>query len=471
MKNKNELKLTRKEGKRRIIMADQLYLSGMGFENFVKLIDALYDEVLIYDNNYRIVYINKASVRHYGCEPWEMIGKYFYDFTKDYWWNNSVLPIVYQTKRAYAARQKTKNGSELLTIAIPVFGEDKELKYVVMNVRDKINETDLYYKDYNSDFIAADTLDDDRASLCYTKKNVDLIKKTAEKSVNYLIIGEDGTGKKQLARYIHEKKKKQGRPFLILSTNASEFEVERKLFGYVENEGLDVQEEEGIFKSCKEGTVVIDEISDLSRSTQQKLLEMLDTGKFTPVNSRYSLPFKGTIIAATTRNIPDMIADGLFLKDLYYQLGVVELYLPSLGQRADSIRPLIQYYLQKYSRKYSVTRQITEEAMAVLENYSWSGNLRELQNTVERLVVMTENISIDIEDLPKSIYNLSRELPDTIAGSQEGFDEKLERYEAYLISEAYKKYGSSRKIAEHLDISQTRANNLLRKYVRKSKNI
>ena len=447
-------------------MANQLYLSGIGFENFVKLIDALYDEVLIYDNNYRIVYINEASVRHYGCEPWEMIGKYFYDFTKDYWWNNSVLPIVYQTKRAYAARQKTKNGSELLTIAIPVFDENKELKYVVMNVRDKISETDLYYKEYNSDFVASDTLDDGRAVLCYTKKNVDLIKKTAKKDVHYLIVGEDGTGKKQLARYIHEKKK-QGRPFLILNTSASSLEVERNLFGYVENEGLDMQEEDGILKACEDGTVLIDEVSDLPLSTQHKLMDVLETGNFTPLNSRYSLPFKGTIIATTIRNIPDMISNGLFLRELYYQLGVVELYIPSLMQRTDSIRPLIQYYLRIYGEKYKVTRQMTDVAMEILESHNWSGNLRELQNTIERLVVTTENITVDIEDIPRSIYDLSGEVPDTIGGAQEGFDEKMERYEGYLIGEAYKKYGSSRKVAEHLNISQTRANNLLRKHVRR----
>lgn len=444
---------------------DQLYLSGMGFETFVKLIDALYDEVLIYDHNYRIVYINQASVRHYGCEPWEMIGKYFYDFTKDYWWNNSVLPIVYQTKKAYAARQKTKTGSELLTIAIPVFGEDKELKYVVMNVRDTISETDLYYKEYNSDSVASDTLDDHRASLCYTKKNIDLIKKTAEKDVHYLIVGEDGTGKKQLARYIHGKKKKD-RPFLILNTSASALEIERTLFGYVKNENLDMQEENGILKACGDGTVLIDEVSDLPLSTQKKLMDVLETGIFTPLNSRYSLPFKGTVIAATIRNLPDMISNGLFLRELYYQLGVVELYIPSLMKRTDSIRPLIQYYLRTYSQKYNVTRQMTEEALEVLENHNWSGNLRELQNTIERLAVTTEHITVDIEDLPRSIYDLSGKFPDTIQGGQEGFDEKMERYEGYLIQQAYKKYGSSRKIAEHLNISQTRANNLLRKYVR-----
>ncbi len=467
-RSENELKITQKSDRKGDHMANQLFLSGMGFENFIKLIDALYDEVLIYDNNYRIVYINNASVRHYGCEPWEMIGKYFFDFTNDFWWNNSVLPIVYQTKKAYAARQKTKNGSELLTIAIPVFDDDKELKYVVMNVRDKISETDLYYKDYNSDFIAPDTLDDDRAELCWTRRNVDLIKKTVDRNVNYLIIGEDGTGKKQLARYIHEKKNGENKPFLVMSTNASASEMEQELFGIVKNEGLDIQEEEGMLKACKEGTILIDEVSDLPVPLQRKLEEVLETGAFTPLNSQYNLPFKGTLIASTTRNLSDMIANGLFLEEFYDQLGVVELYIPSLGKRSDSLRPLIRHYLQVYTRKYGVSRQITEGAMEVLENYGWSGNLRELQNTVQRLVATTENISIDVEDLPKKIYNLSGNAPGTISGKKESFDSKIERYEAWLITEAYKKYGSSRKIAEHLDISQTRANNLLRKYVRKA---
>ena len=446
-------------------MAEQLYLSGMGFENFVKLIDALYDEVLIYDNNYRIVYINQASVRHYGCEPWQMIGKYFSDFTKDYWWNNSVLPIVYQTKKAYAARQKTKNGSELLTIAIPVFGEDKELKYVVMNVRDTINETDLYYKDYNSQLAAADTMDEEYVSLCYTKKNADLIKKTLKKNVPYLIVGEDGTGKKQLARYIHQQKK-ENKPLLFLNTAASEMEIERALFGYVKMDAVDMRKDEGLLKTCGDGTVLIDEVSDLPLAVQQKLADVLETGSFTPLNSRYRLPFHGTIIATTIRNLPDMISRGLFVRDLYYQLSVVELYIPSLMQRTDSIRPLIQYYLRSYSQKYKVTRQMTEEAMEILESYNWSGNLRELQTTVERLVVTTENITVDIGDLPKRIYDLTGELPGTLCGVQEGFDEKMERYKAYLVGEAYKKCGSSRKVAEYLNISQTRANNLLRMYVR-----
>ena len=253
-----------------------------------------------------------------------------------------------------------------------------------------------------------------------------------------------------------------------MSTNASASEMEQELFGIVKNEGLDIQEEEGMLKACKEGTILIDEVSDLPVPLQRKLEEVLETGAFTPLNSQYNLPFKGTLIASTTRNLSDMIANGLFLEEFYDQLGVVELYIPSLGKRSDSLRPLIRHYLQVYTRKYGVSRQITEGAMEVLENYGWSGNLRELQNTVQRLVATTENISIDVEDLPKKIYNLSGNAPGTISGKKESFDSKIERYEAWLITEAYKKYGSSRKIAEHLDISQTRANNLLRKYVRKA---
>ncbi len=446
-------------------MPNQLFLSGIGFENFIKLIDSLYDEVLIYDNNYRIVYINKASIRHYDCEPWEMIGKSFFDFTNDLWWNNSVLPVVYQTKKAYAARQKTKNGSELLTIAIPVFDENKELKYVVMNVRDKINEADLYYKDYNSSFIAQDTFNDEWAFLMFTKANIDSIKKTSEKKVNYLIAGEEGTGKKNLARYIHAKKKTRDCPFFILNTSASAWEIEQTLWGYTKNDGLNMKEEKGLLETCQDGTLVLDEISDLPPVIQQKLLDVLESHTFTPLNSRYSIPFHGTIIALTTRNLPDMIDNGLFLKDLYYQLNIVELVLPPLSQRTDSIRPLIQYYQQSYNKRYGVTRQITEEAMEILENYNWSGNLGELKNTIHRLIVMTENITIGVEDLPKNIYSLSGEKHGLMSKKQESFDSKVERYKAYLITEAYKKYGSSRKIADYLDVSQTKANNLLRKYV------
>lgn len=126
------------------------YIYGLSYSDFFSLVDNMYDELLIYDKNCNIVYINRACSRHYGCDPKQMIGKNFYDFVHADWWGPSILPIVLKEKRAYAIKQSTFLGSELLTIAVPIFDKNNEIRFVVMNVRDIVNEVDLYNPHYLS---------------------------------------------------------------------------------------------------------------------------------------------------------------------------------------------------------------------------------------------------------------------------------------------------------------------------------
>jgi len=156
---------------------------------------------------------------------------------------------------------------------------------------------------------------------------------------------------------------------------------------------------------------------------------------------------------------------GTFREDLFYRLNVVDIYIPPLRKRREDIPPLINYFLDHFCKKYGVTRQLTESAVQILKDFEWKGNVRELRHLIERLVVMVDSLVIDVTQLPKNIFGIVDSSEAAIMSVNATFDEKMELFESYLIHDAYQKYGSSRKIAEHLSISQTKANNLIRKYI------
>ena len=183
---------------------------NLSYSEFVGLIDELYDEVLIYDNNYTIVYINKACERHYGMTQEEMVGRSFWDF-QDQYWNLSVLPHVYKEKKAFMQKQSTYMGSEILTIALPIFDQNGEIEYVVMSVRDDFSNVRLnyLYDVLTSDLAKQKDFDN---LIVYKSEQMQAVIETIEQLKDIpspcLILGETGVGKSLIGKYINAKSQK-----------------------------------------------------------------------------------------------------------------------------------------------------------------------------------------------------------------------------------------------------------------------
>ncbi|BBA52784.1 sigma-54-dependent Fis family transcriptional regulator [uncultured Fusobacterium sp.] len=443
---------------------------NISLETIMKIIDNMYDEILIYDNRYNIVYINKACQRHYNCTAESMIGKSFFDFiNKDNnSWDCSILPIVYKDRKPYAVKQKTFLGTELFTIAIPIFDEKNILKYVVMNVRDNTDGIKIYNPDYTYKDSIVKNIEPPKSNNIKMQELLKMIERIKNIDTPCILTGESGTGKTMLAKYIHSISDRANEPFVSLNcasipTNL----VESELFGYEKGAftGANSKGKKGLFETANKGTLLLDEISELPLSAQSKLLHVLQEQKYLPIGGNKPIEIDVKIIAATNKDLRTLVFNKQFREDLYYRLNVIELYLPPLRERKEDISFLIKSFIEKFNKKYFFSKSFTKEALEILEAAQWKGNIRELQHAIERLMVTNDSSVIGVEHLSERLPNHSYDKNSIEEDSNISFDEKMNQYEASLIKEAYQKFKTSRKVAQYLKISQTKANKLIRKYI------
>ena len=217
-----------------------------------------------------------------------------------------------------------------------------------------------------------------------------------------LITGESGTGKELVARAIHKNSQRREHPFVALDcTSLAESLLESELFGHVKGSFTGaIQTKMGLFKVADGGTLFLDEIANISLTTQAKLLRVLQEREVTPIGGNHPIPFDIRLVAATNRNLRILVAEGAFRDDLFFRLNIIPVDLPPLRERKGDLPLLIKYFLQKYSTEIGKDiRSMASDAYALLEEYDFPGNVRELENIIERAVVLAEGDTIRKEGL------------------------------------------------------------------------
>jgi transcriptional regulator with PAS, ATPase and Fis domain len=234
------------------------------------------------------------------------------------------------------------------------------------------------------------------------KEVFDLVEQVAPTRACVLIRGESGTGKELIARTIHRRSERQDQPFVAINCAAiPETLLESELFGVERGTATGVTERKGKFEVAQGGTVFLDEIGDMSRTVQAKILRVLQEKEFERVGGRKPVRSDVRVIAATSKNLEQAIADGTFRDDLFYRLNVVSITLPPLRERRPDIPLLAQHFVQQYSREYRrPVKRLAGDALARLMDCPWPGNVRELENTIERAVILARGEAIDATDLP-----------------------------------------------------------------------
>ncbi len=241
-----------------------------------------------------------------------------------------------------------------------------------------------------------------------TMENVlDLAQTVARVDTTVLVRGESGVGKELLARYVHDESPRCDGPFIAVNCGAlPETLLESELFGHVKGAftGADAAKA-GLFEAARGGTIFLDEIGETSTATQVKLLRVLQEHKVRPVGASDERPTDVRVLAATNRNLEEMVEQGLFRKDLYYRLNVVSVEIPPLRSRREDILPLAREFLAASCRTYGLgVRTLAPETVDVLTSYHWPGNVRELQNAIERAVVLAGDKSkVERRDLPAEV--------------------------------------------------------------------
>ncbi|MFZ0395351.1 MAG: sigma-54 dependent transcriptional regulator [Terracidiphilus sp.] len=246
-----------------------------------------------------------------------------------------------------------------------------------------------------------------------------ILSKVALSTHPVLILGESGTGKELVARTIHAYGPSAQKPFLPVDCGSLvPTLIESELFGYVKGAFTGAtRSKDGLLVSAEGGTVFLDEIGELSLDLQVKLLRALQEREVRPVGATHRVPIKARIVAATNRNLAEMVERGQFRKDLYYRLNVVNLKLPSLRDRKEDIPPLAAHFLDRISRDNGRQFTLSDEALRTMMRYDWPGNVRELENSIERACALSSGPVLHLGDLPTQLQNQGLEARRMAAGS------------------------------------------------------
>ncbi|MEK2690696.1 sigma-54-dependent transcriptional regulator [Bdellovibrio sp. GT3] len=250
------------------------------------------------------------------------------------------------------------------------------------------------------------------------KEVFNLIYRLCKVDTTVLIRGENGTGKELVARAIHFNSPRKSGSFVAINCGAiPESLMESELFGHEKGAFTGAIERKiGKFQMANNGTLFLDEIGELRPDMQVKLLRVLQEKKFTPVGSNREVKTNTRIIAATNRNLEKMMADGTFREDLFYRLNVMPIFLPPLRDRSDDIQALAQHFIKKFARQHGRTiNGIDNEALEMLKAYRWPGNIRELENVIERAFIVENSQNITLESLPESLKLAPKEAPEKTA--------------------------------------------------------
>jgi DNA-binding NtrC family response regulator len=293
----------------------------------------------------------------------------------------------------------------------------------------------------------------------------DLVHRVANLNASVLVTGESGTGKELIARAIHNLGSRSGRPFVAVCCGAiPETLIEAELFGHEKGAFTGtVGMREGYLEQAGEGTLLLDEIGELSHATQVKLLRVLQQREFSRLGSNRLIPLRARLIFATHTDLAELVAQGKFRLDLFYRINVMKVTAPALQERAEDIPQIAMHFLRQYSEIYQkVVEDIRPGAMALLQSYSWPGNVRELENVIQRAIIVASDETICEKDLPlniqsESVLNIGDYQPTN------SFERQLRNYKVKLATVAVRdNNGNKTMAARSLNISRAYLHRLLR---------
>jgi DNA-binding NtrC family response regulator len=294
-----------------------------------------------------------------------------------------------------------------------------------------------------------------------------LVRRVANLSATVLIIGESGTGKELVASAIHNLGNRSKHPFIPVSCGAiPESLIEAELFGHEKGAFTGTNgSRAGYLERAGEGTLLLDEIGELSLNTQVKLLRVLQQKEFCRLGSSNPIPLRARILLATHRNLEKMVQEGTFRTDLYFRVNVMQIKVPPLRERTEDIPALAAHFLRKYSKEYDKpVNDIRPHAMELLVAYDWPGNVRELENVIQGAVILTDGDSIAASDLPEHLQleeDPSDDLDETAAAT---FGELLNQFKISLAAKAVAEcHGNKTLAARKLGVSRAYLHRLLRK--------
>lgn len=451
-----------------------------------EILEGSFDGILVTDKDGKVLYVNSSYERVAEIKRKDIEGKYMRELINPVWMPSSVAHIVAEQKRPVSKRQVVKSGRHIIVTGRPIFDKQGEVRRIVINARDiteiyELTEELQRAKDPESkaiqvpEEITTEEKPDKKTILAASREMKDvfaLAKKVANYQATVLILGESGVGKEEVAKYIHNKSIRKDKPFIVLNCGAIPANLlESELFGYEKGAFTGAMQtgKEGLLEKADQGTVFLDEIGETPLDFQVKLLRFLESKELRRVGSLESKTVDVRIIAATNRDLIEMVEEGSFREDLYYRLNVVQIDVPPLRKRIDDIAPLASTFLHRYNELYNQEKKFTYDVIKELEKYPWTGNVRQLKNVIENMVIISNNDYLQTEDLPwiiKERKNPSQKMLNTVIENSENMTlaEATEALERLIFQKAKDTCNTTREIAAKLDINQSTVVRKLQKY-------
>jgi PAS domain S-box-containing protein len=441
------------------------------------------DGILVYDGDGKVRSMNEVAAKYDGVKAEEVIGMHYKEMIKAGILDRSVFPEVVKAKKKVSALVKVRRTNKTLLVnGAPAFDNDGNISLVVVNFHDMTQLNNMVEQLEQSRMIAEKYKEElAELSLNELEKNefvmesesmrqvVQMSVKLAKmESSNILISGESGTGKGFLAKFIHKSSKRANKPLIQINCAAvPENLLEAELFGYEKGAftGADDRGKAGLFELAHEGTLFLDEIGDMPSLIQAKLLKYLDDHQVMRLGSVKPKTIDCTVIAATNRNLKNLVKEKKFREDLFYRLNTFPVEIPPLRERPEDIFELTRNYLKKYNKQYGVKRKITSDGIEKMQSYPFRGNVRELKNIIKKAVVLSEQQKID-PIVIKSLQ-ITEEKTEKAAPKRQRkrkLTDEILTLEKQMIKDAMKHCRNLREIAHELGISEPTAFRKMKKH-------
>lgn len=447
------------------------------------IIDSSSDGLFVCDGSGRILRVNPASQRINNASAEQLVGRDYLDVAKD---GFVILPSAaleaIKRREVVSLLQENRYGLKLISTATPVFDDDGELIRVVVSERD-ITEVDHLQRELEEQQAIGDQFRHQVLELQLKHldaqpiiarspsmvKTLQLSIKLSEVDSTVLILGESGVGKGLVADLIHKNSRRADNPIIKINCGAiPETLIEAELFGYAKGAFTGaVGNKPGHLELADGGTLLLDEVAELPLASQVKLLRFMEDGIVTRLGSTSSRKVDVRILAATNRKLEQQVEAGLFRTDLFYRLSVIPLNVPALRERKECLVPLIRSYIDHFAQRSNTSKRLTAAALDVLVHYSYPGNVRELMNICERMVVMSDTEVIDVSDLPQDVVAGTDVESDLSAGhwpAEMSMEQILESVEKRVLTDVCKRHRKQKDIAAALGMSQPTVARKLQKY-------
>ena len=439
----------------------------------------LADDMMLSDAEGVILWVSENYEKNFGFAHGSIVGKSAFDLEQDGTFDPCITAEVLRQKKKITTTQTINRvHKNVMTVGIPLFDKAGALKYAVcFNTvsMEQINVSQQNYRNLQNSLqqytqeIAELRIRATSTSIVVKSAAMQrlwtLIQNTANTKANILITGETGVGKSAIAKAIHNMSSRANGPFIEVNCAVlHENLIESELFGYEKGAftGAASGGKIGKIELANHGTLFLDEIGELPHHIQSKLLQLIQEKTIERLSGTRRIELDFRLLVATNRNLEEEVQRGLFRSDLFYRLNVIRIHIPPLRQRPEDILPLAHQFLERFCGEYGKQLALSPRFVAFLEQYPWPGNVRQLENLMERLVITAQDPILDVTALPVEFTG-----GDTPLSAPTGtLAERMDAFEGQIIRDSYRRCGTTVAVAKELGISQATAARKIAKYVK-----